>query len=328
MKLKQMSVLLAVTLVFCTLFAGCGTKDATEQQSGNAQSGRTSDYAVILKVETTDFWATMKKGIQEEAKRLGISVDIYAAASEDDTSGQLSILETCIAKGYKAIGVAPLSSTNLINGIAEATQKGIYVMDIDEKVDLQALKAAGGSVIAFATTDNVAVGRQAADYIASKVQSGDVAIIEGKSGNASGEARKQGAKEGFEAASGLRLADSQPADWDRQKALDIASNYITMYPDLKAIYCCNDTMALGALQAVINAGRLGDILVVGTDGASEAVASVNAGQLSATIAQDSAEIGAQSLRQMVNAVTEGRKIDINAEPEQINIASEVISKES
>lgn len=328
MKLKTLSGLLAVTLVFCALFAGCGTTDNTEQQSGNAPSGRTADYAVILKVETTDFWATMKKGIQEEAKRLGISVDIYAAASEDDTSGQLSILETCIAKGYKAIGVAPLSSTNLINGIAEATQKGIYVMDIDEKVDLQALKAAGGSVIAFATTDNVAVGRQAADYIASKVKSGDVAIIEGKSGNASGEARKQGAKEGFEAAAGLRLADSQPADWDRQKALDIASNYITMYPDLKAIYCCNDTMALGALQAVINAGRLGDILVVGTDGASEAVASVNAGQLSATIAQDSAEIGAQSLRQMVNAVTEGKDIDINAEPEQINIASEVISKES
>ena len=331
MKKKIFSVVLAAVVLLSVVLAGCGTKSGTDTTGTNTgTSGTQADYAIILKVETTDFWATMKEGILEEAKKLGVTVDVYAATSEEDTSGQLSILETCIAKGYKAIGVAPLSSTNLINGVVEASKKGIYVMNIDEKIDLDALKAAGGSVIGFATTDNVAVGKQAAEYIATTLGSngGDVAIIEGKSGNASGESRKQGAKEGFAAVSGLKLVDSQPADWDRQKALDVAANYITMYPNLKAIYCCNDTMALGALQAVINAGKLGEILVVGTDGAAEAVTSVKAGQLSATVAQDSAEIGAESLRQMVKAVKENATIDANVAPQEINVASYVITKES
>ena len=186
------------------------------------------------------------------------TVDIFAAQSEDDTEGQLKILENCISKGYKAIGVAPISPTNLINGIVEANKKGIYVMNIDEKIDMDTLKNAGGSVIAFATTDNEKVGEKGANYIMEQLKDGgEVAIIEGKAGNASGEYRKNGATNAFTANSAFKLVDSQPADWDRQKALDTAASMIQKYPNLKAIYCCNDTMALGALQAVKNANKLG-----------------------------------------------------------------------
>src|SRR5699024_6217662 len=194
-------------------------------------NGTQAEYAVILKTLSNDFWATMKTGIEEEAKKLGVTVDVFAANSEEDTEGQLRILENCVAKGYKAIGVAPLSPTNLINGIVAANKKGIYVMNIDEKVDMDTLKNAGGSVIAFATTDNVKVGEKGANYIISKLTSGgDVAIIEGKAGNASGEARKQGAADAFKAATGINLVGCQPAEWDRQKALDTAASMIQQNP--------------------------------------------------------------------------------------------------
>ena len=114
----------------------------------------------------------MKKGIEQEADKQGIKVDIFAANSEEDTEGQLRILENCIAKGYKAIGVAPLSPTNLINGIVQANKKGIYIMNIDEKIDMDTLKSTGGSVIAFATTDNVEVGKKGAEYIIDKLADG------------------------------------------------------------------------------------------------------------------------------------------------------------
>lgn len=298
---------------------GCGSD--SDSKSANA------DYAVILKTLSNDFWANMKKGIEDKAKELGVSVDIFAAQSEDDTEGQLKILENCINVGYKAIGVAPLSPTNLINGIAQANKKGVYVMNIDEKVDMDTLKSSGGSVIAFATTDNVKVGEKGANYIIEQLaDGGDVAIIEGKAGNASGEARKEGATNAFKAAAGINLVSSQPADWDRQKALDAATSIIQMNPGLKAIYCCNDTMALGAIQAVKNANKLGEIIVVGTDGAAEALQSVEAGELSATVAQDSAGIGAVSLEQMVNAVKSGVEINPNNEPETIPVDSYIVSK--
>ena len=234
-------------------------------------------------------------------------------------------LENCITKGYKAIGVAPLSPTNLINGIVEANKKGIYVMNIDEKIDMDTLKAAGGSVIAFATTDNVKVGEKGAQYIIDNLANGgEAAIVEGKAGNASGEARKTGATNAFNAASNIKLVASQPADWDRQKALDTAASMLQSNPNIKAIYCCNDTMALGVLQAVKNAGK--DVIVVGTDGAEEALQSVQAGELSATVAQDSAGIGATSLRRMIEAVKNAEAIDPNATPETIPVDSNLVTK--
>ena len=334
---KLISVLLALAVAFTFVLAACskGDNNATTVAGDTSAAGDTTntasgeaEYAVILKTLSNDFWATMKKGIEEEAAKQGIKVDIFAAQSEDDTEGQLRILENCLAKNYKAIGVAPLSPTNLINGIVQANKKGIYVMNIDEKIDMDSLKAAGGSVIAFATTDNVKVGEKGANFIIDKLtDGGEVAIIEGKAGNASGEARKQGATAAFEAKDNIKLVGSQPADWDRQKALDTAASMIQQHPNLKAFYCCNDTMALGALQAVKNAGKLGEIMVVGTDGAAEALESVEAGELSATVAQNSAEIGAVSLRQMIKAVNDGAEIDANATPETIPVDSYIVEKQ-
>ena len=325
MKTKRLiAIVLAAIAVFTLVLTGCGSKD---DSSSGGNSG--AEYAIILKPLSNDFWAKMKAGIEEEAKKQGVTVDVFAANTEEDTEGQLKILENCINKGYKAIGVAPLSPTNLINGIVQANQKGIYVMNIDEKIDMDSLKAAGGSVIAFATTDNEKVGEKGAQYILDNLKDGgEVAIIEGKAGNASGEARKTGAENTFKAASHVKLVASQPADWDRQKALDTAASMLQSNPNLKAIYCCNDTMALGALQAVKNAGKLGQILVVGTDGAAEALESVKAGELSATVAQNSAEIGATSLRRMIKSVKDGEKIDSNATAETIPVDSYVVTKDS
>lgn len=311
--------MLALVLIVGVVFVGCSKQDNKEPDSTAAE------YAIILKPLSNDFWASMKEGIEKQAEELGIKVDIFAAQSEDDTEGQLKILENCISKGYKAIGVAPLSPTNLVNGIADANKKGIYVMNIDEKIDMETLKNAGGSVIAFATTDNEKVGEKGAQFIIENLKDGgEVAIVEGKAGNASGEARKNGATKAFADVENIKLVASQPADWDRQKALDTAASILQKNPNLKAFYCCNDTMALGALQAVKNAGKLGEVIVVGTDGAAEALESVKAGELSATVAQDSAEIGATSLRKMVETVKAGTKIDINVEPEVIPVDSYIV----
>ena len=109
--------------------------------------------------------------------------------------------------------------------------------------------------------------------------------------------------------------------------MDAATSFIQQNPDLKGIYCCNDTMALGALQAVINEGKLGEIFVVGTDGDTEAVDSVNAGQLSATVAQDPAGIGAKGLELLVEAVEAGNKGEVGVVPDMTPVDSVLVTKE-
>lgn len=171
-----------------------------------------AEYAVVLKTLSNPFWVDMKKGIEDEAKTLGVSVDIFASPSEGDFQSQLQLFEDLSNKNYKGIAFAPLSSVNLVMPVARAWKKGIYLVNLDEKIDMDNLKKAGGNVEGFVTTDNVAVGAKGASFIIDKLgaEGGEVAIIEGKAGNASGEARRNGATEAFKKASQIKLVASLP----------------------------------------------------------------------------------------------------------------------
>lgn len=305
--------------------AEASSTDAAPAESAPAAEGK-AEYAVVLKVLSSQFWQTMRDGIQAEADKMGIKVDIYAANTEDDVEGQVTLLENAISTGYKAIGVAPISDVNLNNAIADATSKGIKIVNIDEKVNMDALAELGGACTAYVATDNVAVGKLGAEYLIEQIGgAGEVAIVEGKAGAVSGENRRDGAKAAFEAA-GLTIVESQPADWDRTKAYDVATNYITAHPDLKAIYCCNDTMAMGVQEAVEASGK--DIKVCGTDGNDDAIQSVADGKLAATVAQDPAAVGAKGLQLMVEAVENDTAMEPGAEVPVYGIDAILITSEN
>lgn len=291
-------------------------------------SAYSADYAVILKTLSNPFWVEMKSGVEKEAQKLGVSVDVFASPSEGDYQSQLQLFEDLINKKYQGIAFAPLSPANLVIPAAKAYRKGIFLVNLDEKVDLENLQKAKGNVEAFITTDNVAVGGKAAQFIVDQLgkEGGQVAIIEGKAGNASGEARRRGAKEVFEKHSNIQLVASQPADWDRIKALDVATNVLSRNPNIKAFYAANDTMAMGAAQAVINAGKQGKVLVVGTDGVPEARKMVSEGKLTATVAQDPAEIGAKGLRLLVEAKKSGKQIPVNQQAKFETVDSILVTK--
>lgn len=316
--MKKLTAFLAAALIAVSFAAATGSNENQER----------ADYAVILKNQATDFWVKMWKGVEAESAKLGIKVDLYSAQSEDDLEGQLSILEQCINRGYKGIGIAPLSGVNVLSGIGKATAKGITIVNIDEMFNEKELANNKGACVAYVATDNVAVGKKGAEYIVKNVPAGaKVLIIEGKSGNQSSEDRKNGARAAFTAGK-LNIVGSQAADWDRQTALDVATTYIQQNPDLAGIYACNDGMALGVIQAVINANKLGKIMVVGTDGDSEAVRSVANGQLSATVAQDSAQIGATSFNLLVKAVQNGTKGVVGKIPAKTPVESVLITKDN
>ena len=172
-----LSVVMAVSLSACTsggtaetTTAAAKTEEAGTEAAKDGESGAesteeakeasagTSDkkYAVILKTQATDFWVKMWKGVEAETAAKGVKVDLYSAQSEDDLEGQLTILESCIQQGYDGIAIAPLSSVNVLPGIGEATEKGIIIVDVDEKFDETELANQGGACVAFVATDNVA----------------------------------------------------------------------------------------------------------------------------------------------------------------------------
>jgi len=276
----------------------------------------------VLKTLMNPFWVDMKEGALAEAKRLGVVVDIYSVPTEGDIKAQAELVDNILQKGYDALALAPMSPVNLIPAVVRANKMGTPVINVDEAFDKAELAKQGAKVISFVTTNNVKVGAQAAEFVISKIGAagGEVAIIEGMAGNVSGNDRRDGFRATMEKNPAFKIVASQPANWDRMMGLNVATNVLQRYPKIKAIYCCNDTMALGAAQAVVNAGKQGSVLVVGTDGIPEAIAAINEGRMTATVAQDPGEIGATSVRMLVQYLQGG------AVPDKIDVASQLITK--
>lgn len=315
------------TFMVSLLIIGCSCTGGTDIK--NASTSNSQEYLMIIKTLSSPFWINLKNGIEEEANRLGVSVTVLAGNSEDDIQGQLRLFEENIAKNYVGIGFAPISPVNLISAVSQAYANDIYLVNIDEKVNMEQLKANKANVEGFVNTDNFRVGSSAAKFIIEQIKSGDVIIIEGKAGTTSGEDRRTGATSIFTNTEGINLVASQPADWDRTKALDVTSSLLQRYPNIKAIYCCNDTMALGAQQAVENIRKQDSIIVVGTDGTPEAFQSIKEGRLKATMEQNSKLIGAQGLKLLVEAVQANKGlISIDAEPKIIGLEAILVTQDN
>ena len=318
-----------ISTIMVTLFIIVGCSGNENAGSRNVSASNSQEYLMIIKTLSSPFWVNLRNGIEEEANRLGVNVTVLAGNSEDDIQGQLRLFEENLAKNYVGIGFAPISPVNLISAVAQAYDKGIYLVNVDEKVNMEQLKANKANVEGFVNTDNFKVGASAAKFIVEQIKSGDVIIIEGKAGTTSGEDRRTGATSIFTNTAGINLVASQPADWDRTRALDVTSSLLQRYPNIKAIYCCNDTMALGAQQAVENIQKQGSIIVVGTDGTPEAFQSIKEGRLKATMEQDSKQIGAQGLKLLVEAVQSDKGlISIDAEPKVIGLEAILVTQDN
>ncbi len=333
---KLVALLLSLAMVFALASCGSSTSDSSKGAASGSASASTSKeetpastgtkYAMILKTQATDFWVKMWKGIEDYAKENNLEVDLFAAQSDSDYEGQLSILENCINSGeYAGIGIAPCSGVNMITGVKKANDAGIVIVNVDEQFDAKEMESQGATCVAYVASDNVAVGHAGAEYLCGKLEKGaQVAVIEGTAGNVSSEDRANGAKAAFEEA-GMELVGAKSCDWDMQTAMDTAAAWITQYPDLKAIYCCNDGMAMGVKQAIANAGKTGEILLCGTDGDADAITAVANSEMTATVAQDSASIGVESLKLVIDACANPSKYTASSSPEKTPVDAIVVT---
>ncbi|MCF6463919.1 sugar ABC transporter substrate-binding protein [Clostridium sp. Cult1] len=240
--------------------------------------------AAIESTLANSFWITMQEGYEDAAKEYGVSIDVMATETETDIDGQLDIMKILISKDYDGIAVSPLTEHNLIPGVVEANNEGVKVVVVGNAISEEALKEAEGRIEAYITSDFKQQGTIGAEYIIDKTGGkGKVAVIEGIPGATQSEARKNGAIEAFEAA-GMEVLPVQTANFDRQQAYDLTAALIEANPDIVGISCGNDVMALGAVEALKAKDMKDQVVVVGVDFIEEAKASIENGELDATVA--------------------------------------------
>jgi ribose transport system substrate-binding protein len=231
----------------------------------------------VSKTLTNEYWRLLGKGYENFGKKVGVRVSYQAAQSEGDQLGQLSIAETMITQGASVLLVSPQTNSNLEPAMGEAKAEGIPVVNVNDAVIPQATYYVGN-----VQRDNGV--RVAKWFIANRPNGGKLAVIEGQAGVYAAGQRTNGFKATIAGAgSKFQVVASVPGNWDRQLSYDAATTLLQQHPDLIGFYCNNDIMALGVIEAVKNADLLGKVAVFGTDGISDAYASIRAGELTGTV---------------------------------------------
>ena len=235
--------------------------------------------AAIEKSISNEFWRTLQEGYEKAAENVNavaeINIEVDATTDEGDETGQQTMVENAVNQGVSAIMASPISDANLTTAVENAQDANIPVINVNDGLIAIADYYCGPNAYQN--------GLLAAEWVSNKLgDEGQVGIVVGMAKAFAARERTAGFKDWIaDNNSGLEVVAEQNADWDRQKAKELAATWIIQYPDMKAIFCNNDDMALGVVEAVEEAEA--DILVVGVDGIGEAYDSIRAGKLDATV---------------------------------------------
>jgi len=280
---KKLGLLVMATMMV-SLLGGCASKTPETTTPAPAKTeAKAIKIAVVLKAINSDYWKQVKSGAVDAGKALGVEVQVVGPNAETDIAGQTSMMEDQIVKGVSALVVAPSQPSAALTTFDKADAAGIPVVLIDTDANWDKKKS-------FVGTGNEAGGKVGGDFIAKNLKAGDdIVMIRGALGDATHDQRIKGATDALTAA-GFKVSAVQPADSDRNKAMSVMENLLQTHPNVKAVFCSNDEMALGAVRA-LKAANKKDVIVVGFDGSPDALTSILAGELTASVAQSAYNIG-------------------------------------
>ena len=233
---------------------------------GTARAEGKPKVALVMKSLANEFFQTMQEGARAHQRAQASRYDLLTEGIKDeiDTSGQARLIQEMLAQRVDALVIAPADSKALVPVLQRAIAKGVIVINIDNRLDPAAL-AEKQIHVPFVGPDNRIGAKLVGDYLAKQLKSGDeVGIIEGVPTTMNAQQRTLGFRDAMQAV-GAKVVAVQSGEWELQKGNTVAAAMLREHPELTALLCANDTMALGAVAAVKSAGKSGRVKIVGYD---------------------------------------------------------------
>lgn len=270
MKKTLRSVILLV-LAFSMLLAL--TACSTSQKSDKVKIG------VTLMDFSTEFGIGLKDYMTAKADAMG-DVELTVVDAGGDAAKQLQQVETFISQKVDAIIMQPQEQEACSPAIDKAKAAGIPIINCNSLTITEP--------DAYVGSNDSESAEIAMTYIAEQLGGkGNVLMMHGHPGQTAEVKRTEGAMDILAQNPDMTLLDEQTADWDRAEAMTLMENWIQAYGDqINAVFCQNDEMALGALNALVQADKKDNVLVVGVDAIDDALQSVKDGKMDATVYQD------------------------------------------
>jgi ribose transport system substrate-binding protein len=230
---------------------------------------------VSLAQDDNPFYIVMLKGIRARTAELGWEVATVSA--NEDKVKQINGVQDLVARGVKGILISPIDAVG-VNAAYDAAKAG----------NIPIVSVARGSTSPNQTIhvamDEKQIGRDIAEWTAKTIGGqGKVAMLLGPSGAPTFRNLADGYTEVMAKYPKIEIAFRTDGPLTRERGVKQAEDALVANPDLKAIYCANDDVALGAMQAVIAAGKADQTIVTGMNGVPPALKAVKDGKLAMTV---------------------------------------------
>jgi ribose transport system substrate-binding protein len=289
--MMRRNCLLAIVILLAfvvPVFVGSATEAAAPAPA--AKAAKEFQIALILKSLSNPAIWNIADAAEKQAAKMGVRVTVLSSMGFSALNDQIKQVEDMIQRRVDLIGLQPVDSKGVIPVIQEANKAGIPVITVDTGAD-------GGKVVTYIATDNFAAGKQAGEWIARQIDGkGKVAMIEGTPGSMQGRQRMEGFHQYIKAQKGINLAVSIPGHFERAKGMQVMEDILTAHPDLKAVFCANDEMALGALEALKQRNLVGKVTLLGMNGSWDALDATAKGLMQGTVVQYSRLHGTEFIR--------------------------------
>jgi ribose transport system substrate-binding protein len=261
---------LTIGVALCITLVACGQP----KEGDTASQPKRETIALFTKNQTNPYFQTVRVAARVAAKALNVDLVDYIPTKADDIIEQMSQIEDAITKKPNAVVFIPVNSTAVVPGVEKFNAANIPVVNLTDRAD-------GGKFVSFMGCDDYAVALETARYLLQKMNGkGNVIIIEGQSASSNNQKRMAGFKKALEEFPNVKLLASQTGKFQRQEALSVTENLLQAHQQIDGILAANDSMALGAIEALDAANR--KAMVIGLNGTKEAIDAVKAGKLLAT----------------------------------------------
>ena len=230
---------------------------------GRSRDGKDS-IAIVVSTLNNPWFVVLADAAKQRAQELGYEAKVFD--SQNDTGREASHFEDIIAVGYKAILFNPTDADGSVANARKAKDAGVPVFCIDREIN--SVDAATSQVLSDSYSGCVALGQ----YFVEKVgEEGQYAELLGLLGDNNTHNRSKGFHSVVDRYPGLKMVAQQSAAFDRTKGLEVMESILQGHPEIDAVFCGNDAMAMGAYQALVAAGKADQVKVFGFDGADDVV---------------------------------------------------------
>ncbi len=267
--------------VAAPLALSAGAAHAADAKPIAKDCGPNGSYVIgFSQVDFTEPYRQHVDHQMEELVKKYPQFKLVIADGQASDNTQTSQVENFITQQVDILFISPYESAPLTPVVSRAYKAGIPVVTLDRKT-------VGDDYTTFIGGDNYQIAKEAGEYAATTLlpDGGNVAILEGLPSSSPAIERLNGFKDGIKGNPKINLVAVQPVDWMEDKAVTVFSAMLQAHPDIKLVYTSNDLAAAGAYIATKNAGKEGQVQIIGTDGlpgTAGGIRSVAEGQWAAT----------------------------------------------